>query len=129
MNKLQRTGNLFDIVKRGLKTRLNSACMAFTKRAIRRIVHDEKRCSVFQAELQNSHDMRMYQAGSGTRFSTKLFYLVTCQLSTQYFDGCTSAQVSMFAQVDCGEPSSPQELHKTIITQLLSHILFAGKGS
>src|SRR5438105_4745238 len=93
--------------------------MALAQGAIRRIIHDHKRCFALDAKFEDAHNVWMDQAGNPTSFSAKIVHVVAGNLGMQYLDGGLSAKMNMFSEIDFSETAFSQQLDKLIVAHLL----------
>ena len=65
------------------------------KRAIRGVVHDEKGIVVLNVEVEDAHDMRMYQVSNGEGFVAECLDALLIQLRMENLDRGLRVQIDM----------------------------------
>ncbi len=67
------------------------------QRAVKRIVHREKRRSLLHGKIVNTHNMLMVQTSEQLRLSEERFDILVFERGVQDFERCPAFQIDMFA--------------------------------
>ena len=103
MRVLQGSAHLLHIRQRRLQRQGDAPGMARPQRALRRILHHQKRQPILHIEIKHAHDMGMIEPGDKLRLALKGFRLFRSQRRAQHFDRRQRAQVNMLTQIDLGK--------------------------
>src|SRR6266566_4101511 len=95
--------------------------MPLPERAIRRILHHQKRQAVLQSIIEDAHDMRMGQAHQHLGFLQKDCSLLLCECRVADFECSLALEVGMLAQVDRSLATFSQQTKQAIVAKLLSY--------
>ncbi len=120
MGVLQGRGHLMDVGEDLVKWQLRSIGMALPQRAMRSILHHQKRQAILQRKIEDAHDVRMGQTNQGLRFLQEDRSLLLCKHHVADFEGCLAFEVDMLPQVDGGLTTFSQQAKQAIVTKLLS---------
>ncbi len=124
MRVVQRLGDLFDVVYDLEKRDARPLGVAMAQRALRSVVHHEVGRAAFDAKIQHTHDMRVGQARNRLSLRAKSIDIMACQAGKQEFDSGLCLEVNVFAKIDLGEATLPQQANETIVTQALPGIVY-----
>src|SRR6266568_1067353 len=88
------------------------------------IVHDKIGNATFDIKFQYLYNMRMAQVSNSASLSQKIVHILISEAHIQHFDGGKGVEMDVFAQINVGEVTTPQQLDNTVISQLLTHARF-----
>src|SRR5690348_7660846 len=88
---------------------------------MRRILHHEKGETVLDPKIENAHNMRVYETSHGTSLGEEVFTALARQVGMQHLNGGLCAQVQVFAQIDAGLASAPDQTEQAIVPELLAY--------
>jgi hypothetical protein len=83
--------------------------IAVPQRAMRGIVHDEKRHTLLHIEIEDTDDRGMSQRGDGLGFLLEVLGLNGAQMGMQHLDGCLLVEPHMLPEIDLGIAALSQQ--------------------
>src|SRR5450755_2118674 len=116
---LEGIGGLRDVGNNLCKLQPRAAWIARAQRSVGRVLHHKIGNAVLNREIEHADDMGMSYINQALRLDQKFFQPSLFQGCAQELDRRLSLDIKMFAQVDLGEPSLPQQTHQPIIAKLL----------
>src|SRR5579863_522325 len=121
MGILQGSSHLLHIGDDGSRWQTTALWVTLAQGAVGGIVHDEKRRARVNAEVEHTHDMRMFETGNGASFIEKAFDIFVCQPHLEDFDGGLRSEINMLAEVDIAEAALSYQARKAVVAKLLSY--------
>src|SRR5438105_4965832 len=97
--------------------------MAITHCSLWSIVHDKIGCNIFNAEIQDTYNIRMAEAGKSTGLGEELLYIIACYLCIQYFDSSLSFEINMLSQIHISRAAFSQQPGEPVFVKLLPNTI------
>src|SRR5579884_3769197 len=124
---LQGRSDLFDIRNQFRRWLRDASGEETAQRAMRRVIHHQKREVVLYAGIEDAHNMRVNQTGDGARLVKKCIDVLARQPGLQHFDSDQRLEIDMRTQVDIGEAALAQQAFQLIVSKpqaaIVSHTL------
>src|SRR2546425_10063080 len=99
--------------------------MSLAEGALRSILHHQKRRAILYCKIEDTHNMWVGQENQSLCFLQKGFGTLVLEERVKNFEGGVTFKVDMLSQIDFGKASASQEPKQAVVTQLLSHTVFA----
>jgi len=74
-------------------------------------------------EIEDTHDMSMFQVRDGPRFSEEILLVLPAQVRVQDFDRRARLEVDVLTQIHFSEAAPTQEMDEAIVSKVLSYTL------
>src|SRR5438876_5714644 len=121
MDRVQGLSHLPDVGDNGCKWHPSALWVALAQRAMRGILHDQKRDALFYAKIEDAHDVGMHEARNHARLRAESLFVLTVEVGMQHFDGSLRVEMQVFPQVDFGKATPADQMQQSIVAKLLSH--------
>ncbi len=85
------------------------------------IIHDQEGGIIHYVEVEDAHDMGVFEMGDGAGLLLETLHFVGgCESGVEDFDGGMGAETDMLTEVDFGETASSQEADEAIVAEPLA---------
>src|SRR5437879_344700 len=97
--------------------------MAITQCALWGIVHNKIGGKIFNAEIQDTYNIRMSEAGKSAGLGAELLYIIACYVCVQYFDSSWRFKIHMLSQIHIPRATLSQHAGEPVFVKLLPNTI------